>query len=159
MDGSPAQLRYGRILRPHLDLLRPDVATKVHVAQSRQKKQHDQHSQMHQVEVGNAVNIRNYSLESTWLLGTIIQEAGPLYARVELEDGTVVRRHHDQVVSRPADVLPSGAAVPSASPFKQESVVSKVIVPDVNSPAVTFGDSESPTTSGDPDLGPTNPVR
>ena len=64
----------------------------------------------------------------------------------------MVRRHHDQLVFRPADVLPSGTAVPSASPFKQESLVSEVTVLDVNSPAVTFGDSESPSTSGDPDF-------
>ena len=38
---SPAQLRWGRSLRSHLDLLRPDVATRVHLAQSRQKKRHD----------------------------------------------------------------------------------------------------------------------
>ena len=41
---SPAQLQLGRSLRSHLDLLRPDVATRLHLAQSRQKKQHDQHS-------------------------------------------------------------------------------------------------------------------
>ena len=35
---SPAQLRWGRSLRSHLDLLRPDVATRVHLAQSRLKK-------------------------------------------------------------------------------------------------------------------------
>ena len=33
-DESPAQLRWGRSLRSHLDLLRPDLATRVHLAQS-----------------------------------------------------------------------------------------------------------------------------
>ena len=32
---SPAPLRWGRSLKSHLDLLRPDVATRVHLAQSR----------------------------------------------------------------------------------------------------------------------------
>ena len=32
---SPAQLRWGRSRKSHLDLLRPDVATRVHLAQSR----------------------------------------------------------------------------------------------------------------------------
>ena len=58
---SPAQLRWGRSLRSHLDLLRPDVAAKVHAAQSRQKIQHDQHSRMRQVEVGDSVSVQNYS--------------------------------------------------------------------------------------------------
>ena len=56
------------------------------MAQSRQKKQHDQHSRMRRVEVGDAVNVRNYSRGSNWVPGTIIQETGPLSARVELED-------------------------------------------------------------------------
>ena len=57
---SPAQLRWGRSLRLHLDLLRPDVGIKVHAAQSRQKKQHDQNNQMQQVGVGDSVNVQNY---------------------------------------------------------------------------------------------------
>ena len=124
----------------------------MHVTQPRQKEQHDRHSRMRQMEVGYAVNVRNYSRGSKWVPGTIIQETGPLSAQVELEDGSVVRRHHDQLVFRPADVLPSGAAVPSAIPSKQESLVSEVTVLDVNSPAVTFGDSESPSSSGDLDF-------
>ena len=95
---SPAQLRWGRSLRSHLDLLRLDVGIKVYAAQSRQKKQHNQHSRMRQVGVGDSVNVRNYSRGPKWVPGTVIQETGPLSARIELEDGTVVRKHHDQVV-------------------------------------------------------------
>ena len=57
----PAKLRWGRSLKSHLDLLRPDVATRVHLAQSRQKKQHDQHSRTRGVKLGDAVSVRNYS--------------------------------------------------------------------------------------------------
>ena len=57
---SPAHLRWGRSLRSHLDLLRPDVATRVHLAQSRQKNQHDQHSRTRGVKLGDAVSVRNY---------------------------------------------------------------------------------------------------
>ena len=41
---SPAKLQWGCSLRSHLDLLRADVVTRVHLAQSRQEEQHDQHS-------------------------------------------------------------------------------------------------------------------
>ena len=64
---SPAQLRWGRSLRSHLDLLRPDVATRVHLAQSRQKKQHDQHSRTHGVKLGESVSVRNYYQGSKWV--------------------------------------------------------------------------------------------
>ena len=69
---SPAQLRWGRSLRSHLDLLQPDVSTKVHLAQSRQKKQYDKHSRTHGVNLGDAVSVRNYSRGSKWVPGTII---------------------------------------------------------------------------------------
>ena len=108
---SPAQLRWRRSLRSHLDLLRPDVATRVHLAQSRQKKQHDQHSRTRGVKLGDAVSVRNYSRGSKWVPGTIIQETGPLSVRVELEDGMVVRRHHDQLISRTTEPV-----CPMASP-------------------------------------------
>ena len=102
---SLAQLRWGRSLRSHLHLLRPDVAIRVHLAQSRQKKQHDQPSRTRGVKLGDAVSVRNYSRGSKWVPGTIIQETGPLSARVELQDGMVVRRHHDQLISRTTEPL------------------------------------------------------
>ena len=54
---SPAQLRWRRSLRSHLDLLRPDVSTRVHLAQSRQKKQHDQRSRTRRVKLDDAVSV------------------------------------------------------------------------------------------------------
>ncbi|XP_068703946.1 uncharacterized protein [Montipora foliosa] len=113
---SPSQLRCRRSLRSHLDLLRPDVGAKVHAAQARQKKQHDQHSQKRQVEVGNAVNERNYSGDPKWISGTVIQDTGPLSTTVELQDGTMVRRHPDQLVTRPAGDPSPGfpASVPNS---------------------------------------------
>ena len=73
----------------------------MNLAQSRQKKQHDQQSQTREVELGDVMSVRNYSQGSKWVPGTIIQEPGPPSARVELlEDGMVVWRHHDQSISR-----------------------------------------------------------
>ncbi|CAH3104543.1 unnamed protein product [Porites lobata] len=58
-----------RSVKSHLDLLRPDVATRVHLA-SRQKKQRDQHSRKREVKLGDAVSVRNYSRGSKWVPGT-----------------------------------------------------------------------------------------
>lgn len=153
---SPAQLRWGRSLRSHLDLLRPDVGLKVHAAQSRQKKQHDQHSRMRQVEVGDSVNVRNYSRGPKWVPGTVIQETGPLSARIELEDGTVVRKHHDQVVVRPTEGPIPVVTLPSESPL---SVDSGIILPDADQPEGPGGDSESPKNTEAAVSGSTTPVR
>ena len=32
--------------------------------------------------------------------GTIVEETGPVSVKVELEDGTVIRRHHDRLLAR-----------------------------------------------------------
>lgn len=137
-DKSPSQLRWGRSLRSHLDLLRPDVGAKVHVAQPRQKRQHNQHSRMRQVEVGNAVNGRNYSRGLKWITGTVIQEIDPLSARVELENDTVVRRHYYQLVTRPTEASTSEAPVPFTSPRGEEARDPGFLAPDVNSPELTM---------------------
>ena len=126
--------------------MRPDVAVKVHAAQSRQKIQHDQHSRMRQVEVGDSVNVRNYCRGPKWIPGTIIEETGPLSARIELGDGTVVRRHHDQLVARPTESFNPGVDL-------------EIIVPDVNDPIVAHGDREPPSATMVRDSGPTTPVR
>ena len=56
---SPAQLRWGRSLRSHLDLLRPDLD-----------------SRTRGVKLVDAVSVRIYPRGSKWVLGTIIQETG-----------------------------------------------------------------------------------
>ena len=155
---SPAQLRWGRSLRSHLDLLRPDVAAKVHAAQSKQKEQHDQHVRMRPMGVGDTVNVRNYLKDPKWLPGTIIQETGPVSARVELEDGTVVRRHHDQLLTRPSVRMGPEVAVPG--PLEQEIGVSEVTLPDQDSPEITFGGAHPASTQGAMSTEPSStPVR
>ena len=156
---SPAQLLWGRSLRSHFDLPRPDVATRVHLAQSRQKKQHDQHSRTRGVKLGDAVSVRKYSWGSKWVPGTIIQETGPLSTRVELEDGMVVRRHHDQLISPFTEPLCPSLTAQRAGHSKEGSLVLEVAVPDVNSLEVTCRELESPTTPEDPSLVPAIPVR
>ena len=156
---SPAQLRWGRSLRSHLDLLRPDVAAKVHAAQSRQKIQRDQHSRMRQVEVGDSVNVRNYCRGHKWIPETIIEETGPLSARIELGDGTVPRRYHDQLVARPTERFNPGVALTITSPSQQEGVDPEIIVPDVNDPIGYHGDREPPSATMVRDSGPTTTVR
>ena len=140
-------------------MLRPDVATRVHLAQSRQKEQHDQHSRTRGVKLGDAVSVRNYSRGSKWVPGTIIQETGPLSARVQLEDGMIVRRHHDQLISRTTEPLCTSPTAQRAGPRYVGSVVPEVAVPDVNSPEVTCGDLGPPTTPDDPSLVPATPMR
>ena len=110
------------------------------------------------VKLGDAVSVRNCFRGSKWVPGTIIQEAGPLSARVELEDGMVVRRHQDQLISRTTEPLCPSPTAQRAGYSKEGSVVPEVALPDVNSPEVTCGELESPTTPEDPSLVPATSV-
>ena len=114
---------------------------------------------MRQVEVRDSVSVQNYSRGPKWIPETIVQETGPLSARVDLEDGTVVRRHHDQLVARPTESFSPGVALPITSPLQQESVDPEIIMPDVNDSEVAHGDREPPSATMVRDSGPTTPVR
>ena len=96
---TPSRLGWGRNLRTQIDLLKPNTATKVEAAQARQKNQHDQHSRSRRLSVGGGVQARNYSGNRKWTPGTIIQQTGPVSARIKLENGDIVWRHQDQLLA------------------------------------------------------------
>ena len=56
----PAELLMGRRPRSHLNLLRPDLRSKVYSSQSRQMKGHDRNSKHREFKVGDLVFTRNY---------------------------------------------------------------------------------------------------
>ena len=57
----PAELLLGRRPRSHLDLLRPDLKSKVHTSQYRQKAGHDRKAKPRGFKVGDSVFARNFS--------------------------------------------------------------------------------------------------
>jgi len=114
---------------------------------------------MRQVEVGDSVSVQNYSRGPKWIPGTIVQETGPVSTRIQLEDGTVVRRHRDQLVARPTESFSPGVALQITSPLQQERVDPEIIMPDVNDPEVAHGDREPPSATKVRESGPTTPVR
>lgn len=44
---------------------------------------------------------RNFSFGPKWILGLIVSVTGPVSYKVRLEDGSVVRRHVDQILVHP----------------------------------------------------------
>ena len=99
---SPAELLMGRRLRSRLDSLKPDLERKVETSQYRQKTAHDTHASERKLEGGKTVYARNFvpGCKPKWLPGTVRDETGPVSCEVELEDGTVCRRHYDHVRER-----------------------------------------------------------
>ena len=94
---SPAQLLLGRRPRSHLDLLHPDLTSRVEHKQKLQKQRYDQHTTVRQFVPDDAVYVRNFGEGDTWLAGTIVNAPGPRSYNVKLSDGRVVRHHVDHI--------------------------------------------------------------
>ena len=98
---SPAELLTGRKLRTRLDRIIPDVSGRAISKQTTQKERHDQHTQARQYQPGDLVYALMYRGNKTnWSPGTVVTQTGPVSYTVRLEDGTIARRHIDQLQSR-----------------------------------------------------------
>ena len=93
----PAEILMQRKPRSRLDLLRPQLSTKVHVKQTKQKLNHDKSAPVRQFQIDNTVYVQDLPSRSTWLPGTVVRIRGPLTYDIELEDGRIVTRHVDNL--------------------------------------------------------------
>ena len=46
---------------------------------------------------GQAVYVKDFRYKKTWMPGTVVDKTGPVSARIQLDDGSVIRRHQDHV--------------------------------------------------------------
>lgn len=99
-DAPPCMLLMGRSLRTRLDMLRPDTGARVLEKQVQQKQQHDTHAYERTLHIGQSVVARAFSGSSRWLPGVVTRRLGPLTYLIRLTDGTVWRRHLDQLRER-----------------------------------------------------------
>ena len=95
-------LLFGRHVHTHLDLVKPNLTSRVQLKQQQQKSAHDLHAKERRFQVGDTVFARNFPVTSvpTWLSGQIIAVHGPLSYLIELEDGRHICRHVDHIRSR-----------------------------------------------------------
>ena len=111
---APAELLMGRKLKSRLDILRPQVESRVQDRQSRQKADHDKSSRVRQFSVGESVFVKNHGRGDRWLLGQITEVSGPLSFKVKVQDGRVIRSHQDHLRKR-EEVPRLGANVPESN--------------------------------------------
>ena len=119
---SPAELMLGRQPRSRLDLLKPNITQKVEQKQFSQKLTHDKSSVTRDFQEGEEVYARNFSTQgSRWLAGHITKLTGPVSVEVQLEDGSMVRRHFDQIrkklTSTSENSMPDSEEIEDASAF------------------------------------------
>ena len=96
---SPNELFLQRKVRTKLDMLKPDVQSIVHAKQSLQKKYHDNQAKLRVFLSGQAVMARDYLSAKKWIPGVIESSSGPTMYRIKLNNGKVVVRHVDQLLS------------------------------------------------------------
>lgn len=94
---SPAFLMFGRTLRSHLDILRPNVESTVVNKQQSQVNSSSQAS-LRLFKVGDPVLVRDYRQGQQWKRGTIYATTGPLMYQVEISPNVIWRRHANQIV-------------------------------------------------------------
>ena len=81
----------GQRLHSCLDLIAPDTSSKVQKKQQTQKFNHDHRARRRTLEVGDTVNVYNFSTGDDWLPGSIVKANRPLSLQSKLQDGLMVR--------------------------------------------------------------------
>ena len=94
---SPSSLFLHRVLRTRLDLLRPDVGSRVRKHQSQQKMYHDQRSRHYTFDVNEHVWVRNFRDGPRWKKGVVAACVGPVSYVVRMPTGALWRRHCDHI--------------------------------------------------------------
>ncbi|KAL3995729.1 protein phosphatase 1 regulatory subunit 15B [Sarotherodon galilaeus] len=153
---SPTELMMGRKLRCTLDLIHADLKQKVTAKQDSQRLYHDRHAKERMFVIGDTVYTRNYGGGPKWIPGLIQEMTGPVSYLVMLGNGTVVRRHVDQLFARLGPCLSAG--MPEGKPPEAAPIISaetgdnderhmEVQVTSVVKPHMESSDSqESPAT-------------
>lgn len=100
-DRALAELMMGRQIWSRLELVKPQLKHHVQEKQLKQKETHDKHAKVRSFKEGEEVFAKNYTgAGNRWLSGKVVQVTGPVSAAIELDDGTKVRKHFDQLRKR-----------------------------------------------------------
>ena len=81
-------------IRTRLDLLRPDINSKIVHKQVGQKKSYDEHSRKQTFFTGQTVTAINYRAGLVWMPGTFVKKNGPL---IKINGDHLWKRHIDQL--------------------------------------------------------------
>ena len=98
---SPAELLLGRKPRTRLDLIKPNLQSKIENKQQDQKESHDKKSRNRHFVEGESVLVRNHREGEEWLPGCVEERSGPVSFRVkEWQGATMPPRSHLKVCHR-----------------------------------------------------------
>ena len=152
----PAELLMKRRLHTNLNQLVPSIADRVRNKQSQQKAAHDYHAKEREILEGQAVYAKDFRYKRAWLPGTVFEKTGPVSARVQLDNWTVIRRHQDHVRRPENDVAeePVVSVTPNVTPG-----VTPVVLPERDATSTTPGVSDQLEVPKSPSAAPQTPVK
>ena len=150
----PAELLMKRKLHTQLNRLLPSVANRVRNKQSQQKAAHDYHAKEREMVAGQAVYAKDFRHKKTWIPGTIVEKTGPVSTRVQLDDGTVIRRHQDHVRRRENEAIQETVGADPSSVTSTALPEADVVLP---TPAVS-DQAKASVQSSVPDSPPSMPA-
>ena len=138
-----------RKLHTHLDRMLPSVADRVRSKQSQQKATHDYHARERTIEDGQAVYAKDFRYKKTWMPGTVVGKIGPVSARIQFDNGRVVRRHQDHVRVCGKEVVTESVAsdIPEIVPMGDSDSVATSPTPGSSDPPDTTAPSAESTES------------
>ena len=119
---APYELLMNRKICTRLDLLYPDVESRVANNVARQKAMHDVHAKAREFLVGQQVVLRNLRDGPKWVPGMVVGRQGPLSYVVQTTGGEVWKRHVDQIgeVGDSGSVLSEEELIPTVEQRTEE---------------------------------------
>jgi len=148
---SPSSLFLGRTIRTRLDLLHPDISSRVQGKQLDRKTVVDTHRRMRQLAVGQQVMTRDFYNGGRWIPGTVIDQTGPVSYRIRVQGGRIWRRHIDHMLEATDDGIHSKQSQQNTStawntmPSDNSAVQPPTPGQSVTAEAQSNGQSESDT--------------
>ena len=97
---APSELMFGRMIKSKLDLVKPNIQSRVEKNQSQQKAHHDQHAKNRKFSLGELVYYRNFSGTPEWKPGIISKLLGSVNFAIKTLEGLLIRRHVDHIRKR-----------------------------------------------------------
>lgn len=92
---TPAEMLNGRKYRTALTLLHPDLDFSTELKTTREEDRRDVRKK--HFEIGDNVLLRMYNMNVKWQRGVVTRNVAPAVYEVRAQDGTVHRRHVDQL--------------------------------------------------------------
>ena len=146
---SPAEMLFKRRFRCRLDLLNPEdgIGSRVSAKQEAQKRSYTDAPRHVEFDPNAPIMVRNYAMGPKWIPAHVEDRTGPLSYKCRLTDGSITRKHQDQILIREPVVetplLPEPPVTPSVEAPPPVVTQSQIPPPVVPPPLV-------PTVSPDP---------